>query len=100
MNNKYKNTVLKSYVNNTFGVTPKNEEKSQKYNGKNYSSIDLQLNPDLKPADYPLKPFTEIGVLKIGNVEATVTKSEIERIIETLQDALLTVDRKNRLNVF
>jgi len=99
-NNKYKNTPIKSFVNNSFATTQKHEAKTQKYNGKNYSQIDLQINPELKPTDYPLKPFTEIGNLKIGNAELIVTKSEIERIIETLQEALNTVDKKYRLNIF
>jgi hypothetical protein len=100
MNSKYKNAPIKSFVNNSFGVTQKQEAKFQKYAGKNFSGIDLQLNPELKPSDYPVKPFTEIGSLKIGNVEMVVTKAEVEKIIETLQDALHTVDKKFRLNIF
>jgi len=35
-NNKYKNTPIKSFVNNSFATTQKHEAKTQKYNGKNY----------------------------------------------------------------
>jgi|694.fasta_scaffold00044_136 hypothetical protein len=100
MSSKYKNAPIKNFVNNSFGVTQKQEAKFQKYAGKNFSGIDLQLNPELKPSDYPVKPFTEIGSLKIGNAEMVVTKAEAEKIIETLQDALHTVDKKFRLNIF
>jgi hypothetical protein len=100
MSSKYKNAPIKNFVNNSFGVTQKQEAKFQKYAGKNFSGIDLQLNPELKPSDYPVKPFTEIGSLKIGNAEMVVTKAEVEKIIETLQDALHTVDKKFRLNIF
>ena len=100
MNSKYKNAPIKSYVNNSFGITQKQEAKFQKYAGKNYTEIDLQINPELKPSDYPVKPFTEIGSLKIGNNEMVITKAEAERIIDTLNDALLTVEKKYRLNIF
>jgi len=79
MNSKYKNAPIKSYVNNSFGITQKQEAK---------------------PSDYPVKPFTEIGSLKIGNNEMVITKAEAERIIDTLNDALLTVEKKYRLNIF
>lgn len=100
MSSKYKNAPIKNFVNNSFGVTQKQEAKFQKYAGKNFSSIDLQINPELKPSDYPIKPFTEIGSLKIGNNEMVITKLEAEKIIETLQDTLNTVDKKFRLNIF
>jgi hypothetical protein len=47
-----------------------------------------------------VKPFTEIGSLRIGNNEMVITKAEAERIIDTLNDALLTVEKKYRLNIF
>jgi hypothetical protein len=70
--------------------------------GKNYYSIDFELNDKLSSSAYARqfdKQATRpvVGVLEIGKSKVPVTLKELEKLRETITEAMYTVDVAYRL---
>jgi predicted transport protein len=94
----YKNKV-RGYVNMSSAVIESEVERQAKAYGPNYSSIDFGFNPDLKEEDFPIRNFTTLGTLMIGNVEITLTKAECEKVMMTMHEAIQSSQKKYRLGI-
>ena len=86
-------------INQSFAIPDKAREKQKKY-GKYYSSIDFELNNDLRENDIlsDLRPV--IGSLEVGHYKIKLTYNECVRIAETLVDALNVHEKAYRLGTY
>lgn len=91
-NNKWRGTV-----NHSYAVTESEVTRQAKAYGKNYTSIDFGFNPDLKPEDFPIKNSMELGALMVGNHEIELTKAEAVKIIQTLDAAITSTQKRYRV---
>lgn len=74
----------------------KDERKAQRL-GDHWSSINFEVFETITMPKDGSQP--KVGKLKIGNASVEVTVSEMNRLIEELNDALTVVHRARRLNL-
>jgi 3-dehydroquinate dehydratase len=96
---KKHNNRQRGYVNQSYGVTESEVVRQAKAYGKNYSSIDFAFNPDLTKEDFPVKNRTDIGSLIVGTHEFELTKAEAVKIIQTLDEAITSTQKRYRLGI-
>lgn len=94
----YKNKI-RGYVNMSSAVIESEVDRHAKAYGPNYSSIDFGFNPDLREEDFPIRNSTTLGTLMIGNVEVVLTKSECEKVMFTMHEAIQSSQKKYRLGI-
>jgi hypothetical protein len=87
--------MKKGSINMTYGTEPK--FKHNRF-GKNYFSIDFFINEGLNENMYEKEGkkriYQPIGEFQIGDNTIPLTYKEIQRIYETMQDTLITCQRK------
>tara|TARA_R100000808_G_C2060715_1_gene92263 strand:+ start:325 stop:624 length:300 start_codon:yes stop_codon:yes gene_type:complete len=74
------------------------DEKRVKHLGKNYASIDFEINDHVNPDDFKyakMKPV--VGTFVIGNKRVDVTYSELNNIMRTANDAMSVCDKAYRM---
>jgi len=88
---------FKGSVNHIHAV-PSDVKKKQNRFGKNYSSIDFGMSDSINEFNYKDKSLP-IGSLKVGNKEIELTSHECNKIISTLENAVLIHDRRIKLGI-
>ena len=78
------------------------DDKRKNTYGKNYYSIDFDMSNKLTESSYKnqwnkdaIRPV--VGVLEIGTTRVPVTVKELEKLAETITDALYTTEMAFRL---
>ena len=79
-----------------FGVDAEEEERMKQRYGRNYMTINFEINESFNRQNRKPQPF---GKLMIANKEIPITISEANKVIETLEDAVLIFRRKQRLGI-
>ena len=83
-------------INNGFGI----DENRVKRFGKNYSSIDFDMNDNLNGEDYFTKgDYMPVGKFVIGNQQIPVTIKELEKIEQTAKEAQSALRQAYRLGL-
>jgi hypothetical protein len=89
---------LKGYINHSI-ATPKHlKDKQNKVYGKYFSTIDFSPNSDINENNFKDKSVP-IGTLSISNKELELTEYEINKIINTLENALSIHTKKIALGL-
>lgn len=89
---------MNSYINNSFAVDEDKKQDLRK--GKFFWTIDFEFTNQLteKSTAYGENPV--IGNLIMGSVKMPITLSEVNRLIDTLNDVKLTYDQRRKLRMF
>ena len=83
-------------INNRFGI----DESRVKRFGKNYSSIDFDMNDNINAEDYFTKgDYMPVGKFVIGNLQLSVTIKELETIEQTAKEAQSALRQAYRLGL-
>ena len=83
-------------INNRFGI----DENRVKRFGKNYNSIDFDMNENINGEEYVTKgDYIPIGKFVIGNQSIPVTVKELEKIEQTAREAQSTLRQSYRLGL-
>lgn len=88
---------FKGSVNHSHAVSADARKKQNKF-GTNYSNIDFAMSSNINEFNYKDKSLP-IGLLKVGNKEIELTSYECNKIISTLENAILIHDRKIKLGI-
>jgi hypothetical protein len=79
------------------GASKKASDRLTKKHGKNYTTIDFELNDKY---DYESHVSTQpIGRLVVGNRQVNLSFGEISKVIETLEDAKIIFKTRYRLGL-
>lgn len=91
------NKANRNYINQSVATTESNRERQQRKYGRNYPNIDFSFidggNP--KEADNA----SVLGTLVVGNTEIDVTRTEIKKIMDTLESALVLSNKRYLLGI-
>ena len=87
--------------NYNFGISDAEEKKMNDKFGKNYSSINFELNPNWTPKQSGYGPNGQpnLGSLVVGGKYVKLTFSEINKVIQTLEDAKVIANNSYRLAI-
>ena len=89
---------LKGYINHSF-ATPKHLKDKQKQSyGKYFSNIDFSPNGNINENNFKDKSVP-IGTLSVSNKEFELTEYEINKLINTLENALSIHTKKIALGL-
>tara|TARA_Y100000310_G_C20349618_1_gene653702 strand:- start:104 stop:376 length:273 start_codon:yes stop_codon:yes gene_type:complete len=78
------------------GTSNKVADRLEKKHGKNFTTIDFELNENYNYEDTSAQP---IGKLIVGNRSVLLSFGEISKVMETLEDAKLVFKTQYRLGL-
>ena len=89
---------FKGSVNHSHAISHNKRERLKQL-GENYTSIDFEFTDVINEFNYKDKSIP-IGTLKVGSREVEITSAECKRIITTLEEVLISHQKKIKLGLY
>lgn len=89
---------MESYINNSFAYDEERKRDTRK--GQFFYNMDFEFTDYLTAKNTAFGENPVIGNLIMGSIKMPITLSEVNRLIETLNDVKLTYDQRRKLKMF